>query len=485
MNRFGYVRRKPVRRRVFDSAGTGNLYSSWLTTNYSADSELKTTLRTIRARSRQLANNNDYAKKFIRMVKTNVIGHKGIILQGDVKNEDGKPDKIANDRIEQAWQRWSKRGNCDVTGKYSFRDIQNIVVTSVARDGEILIRKILGYDNPFGFALQLLEADHLDENYNVTLDNGNQVKMGVEYDNWNRAVAYWIFPQHPGDVYFPYVYRYNDRVRIPAEEMLHIFLDARISQSRGIPWMHAAMTRLNMIGAYEEAEIVAARIGAVKGGFYTKKEDSAAEYTGDDIDSDGNFIEEPEPGTYYQLPIGYDFKPNDPTHPTTAYKDFIKSILRGIASGLDVSYNYLANDLEGVNYSSIRAGVLDERDVWREIQSWNVEHFHQPIFDEWLRLALLTQQISLPISKYAKFDNVKWQPRGWAWVDPDKDVKAQQAAIKSGLKTATAAVAETGQNYEDTIRKLKEEKELRESIGYDVDYDAELTVGEDDPQEIN
>ncbi|MBK8663245.1 MAG: phage portal protein [Ignavibacteriales bacterium] len=33
-----------------------------------------------------------------------------------------------------------------------------------------------------------------------------------------------------------------------------------------------------------------------------------------------------------------------------------------------MSYNTLCNDLEGVNYSSIRAGLLDERAFYKEIQ---------------------------------------------------------------------------------------------------------------------
>ncbi|MCK7513853.1 MAG: ATP-dependent Clp protease proteolytic subunit [Desulfobacterales bacterium] len=52
--------------------------------------------------------------------------------------------------------------------------------------------------------------------------------------------------------------------RIPAEQILHTFITERINQPRGVPWMHSAMTRLNNLGAYEEAEIVAARIGAAK-----------------------------------------------------------------------------------------------------------------------------------------------------------------------------------------------------------------------------
>ena len=59
-----------------------------------------------------------------------------------------------------------------------------------------------------------------------------------------------------------------------------------------------------------------------------------------------------EAGSFVSLPNGVDFKAFDPDHPTSQFESFVKSILRQIASGLNVPYNELANDLEGVSYSS-------------------------------------------------------------------------------------------------------------------------------------
>jgi capsid protein len=87
---------------VFAGADLGRLYSSWSTTNYSADSEIYNDLRVLRARSRELERNNDYAKKFFRMVKTNVVGKEGIKLQSQAKNAKGKPDEAAREKIEES-----------------------------------------------------------------------------------------------------------------------------------------------------------------------------------------------------------------------------------------------------------------------------------------------------------------------------------------------------------------------------------------------
>ena len=226
--------------------------------------------------------------------------------------------------------------------------------------------------------------------------------------------------------------------------------------------MHAAMNRLNMVGAYEEAELTAARVAACKGGFYETPEGSD-EYIGDDK-VDNNPIQEAAPGVYEVLPEGWKFQSNDPTHPTTAYKDFMKALLRGISSGIDVSYNY----------SSIRAGVLDERDVWRDIQSWIAEHFHQVIFEEWLKMALLKQAIRLPQSGYDRWVNVKWQPRGWQWVDPLKDAMSNIKEIEAGTNTASDIAASKGKDLEEIYAELKREKELRDKYGIKTNYDLSV-----------
>jgi lambda family phage portal protein len=446
------------KRQVFAGADLGRLYSSWSTTNYSADSEIYNDLRVLRARSRELERNNDYAKKFFRMVKTNVVGKEGIKLQSQAKNSRGKPDEAAREKIEEQFKEWSKKGVCDVTGEYSFRDIQKMVISSIARDGEIIIRKVKGFDNPYRFALQLLEADHLDEKYSEMMPSGNRIKMGIEFDGWSRPVAYWVYKMHPGD--FLFGEGYGDKIRIPADEILHIHLPYRVSQTRGLPWIHAALTRLNMLGAYEEAELVASRIAAAKGGFY-QSDGSVGEYQGDDTENN-NPIQEVEPGIFELLPPGLKFQVFDPQHPTNAYEAFTKSILRGIASGLDVSYNYLANDLEGVNYSSIRAGVLDERDVWRDLQAFLAEHFLQSVFEPFLDMALLTQKIPFSHANFEKYTQTRWQPRGWAWVDPLKDMQAKILGVNSGFDTGANIAAETGQDLEEIYQQLAIEKQLRE-----------------------
>ena len=141
--------------------------------------------------------------------------------------------------------------------------------------------------------------------------------------------------------------------------------------------------------------------------------------------------------------------------------------LRGVASGGGVSYNSLANDLEGVNYSSIRAGVMEDREEWKQIQNWLIEAFYRPVFQEWLPLAILSGQIRLPFSKLEKFSADTWAARRWGWVDPLKDIQATTLAVNNLLETRTENIAETGRDIEDVFEQLAEEKKLMEE--YDLE----------------
>lgn len=452
-------------KRAYAAAAVNRLTSDWPVTNLSADAEIRTDLKPLRARSRNLAINTDHGRRFMWMVVTNIVGPSGVQLKMKVKDANGLQDTTANAIIQDAWTRWSRRGVCDVTGEMSWLAIQRTAVQTVARDGEILIRKVRGFDNPFGFALQLFEADHLDDTLNYSLQNGNEIRMGVERDQWKRPVAYWMFSQHPGD----YLYQVSGQryARIPAEDMIHLYVKERPSQTRGVPWMHASMTRMKNLNGYEEAEIIAARAAASKMGIIQSP--TGDEYPGDDDDGQGNVIQEIEPALVTQLPKGWEWKEFDPTHPAGNFGPFMKATLRSIASGLLVSYTGLTGDLEGVSYSAGRIGVLEERDMWRVFQQWLIEDLITDVFETWLALALLTQAVPLPPVKYGKFNAPRFRARGWTWVDPAKEISANRDAITAGLASRTDILAEQGMDFEETLDELAAEAALAKEKGVNID----------------
>ena len=454
-----------VRHRGYQAAGVGRLENDWTTQSYTANGELRWgVLPKLRARSRDLAMNNDYAKRFFALLVDNVVGPNGIRLQMKARTTGEKLDRIWNRKVEEAWKAWGKKGVPTVCGCYSWIELQRMVIERIACDGDILLRKHLGpaSGNPFGFALQVIEADQVDDTYNDTLPNGNKVEMGVEMAPVGRIVAVHVLTYHPGDRGV-YISRMG-RDRVPIENVIFPMLRPRVKQARGVPWMHTPMSRLNMLGKYEEAELVAARGAASKMGFITTP--SGDEYTGDAKDGTGEIISEFEPGIIEQLPEGWEFKAFDPTHPAGNFGPFMKQLLRGISSGLNVSYNTLASDLESVNYSSIRAGTLSERDTWRGLQVWFAETFCEPVFSGWLEIQFFSGAFNTDeVTRGRIRSGVRWQPRGWDWVDPQKDIAADVSAIQNNLKTRSEAVGARGLDFEDIVEQLAEEERLMDEAG--------------------
>lgn len=461
-------------KRSYEAARINRLTRDFTVTNTSTNWELRRSLRYLRARSRDLARNNDYVKKFLSLVRTNVAGPAGMKLQVRARDKQGNLDQDLNRAVERAWGFWGHCEYASASGKLSWTEIQRKYISTMARDGEVLIRMI-DAEHTFGFALKFYSVDWLDETFSDILPGGNRVIMSVEIDANDRPVAYWLTPP-PSD------HQLLDnsarrRTRVPAAEIIHDFLhdDANADgddQTRGVPWLHTAIMRLKILGAYEEAELIAARVGACKMGFFKEDSPDADEYTGADEDEEGRerapLMDAASPGQFGLIPAGYTFESYDPTHPNTSYPSFIKGVLRGIATGLDVTYFSLAEDLESVNYSSARIGLLQERDVWRGLQNHMIEHLCRRVYIAWLKSVITTGALRVRPSDYERLIEPVWQPRGWKWVDPQKEITAKIMAIINGLETRTDIIAEQGGDFEETMTQLAHEQKIIEASGVTI-----------------
>lgn len=450
----------PRAQRNYAGAQVGRLTNDWNPLNTSADSELVGSLRALRSRSRQLTRDNDYACRAKALVQTNVIGQ-GIGMQAQVANARGRMIDGVNTQIETAWERWCEKDTCHTGGTLHFHDIERLLLGELFETGEALVRFV---KQPFGggktpLALEVIEADRLIDTWQTAnAPNGNAIRMGVEVDKWGRPQAYWLYPTHPGDYQFT-SFQPSRFIRVPADEIIHLYVQDRLPQTRGVPWMHAALKRLNDLGGYAEAEIVAARASAAVMGFIE---------TPDQQPSDDPTTPQPvidlEPGIVQQLLPGQNFTGFNPSRPNAGMEPFMRLMLRGIASATGVSYESLSRDYSQSNYSSSRLSLLDDRDLWRVLQRWVVRNLRVPLHRLWLQQAVLGGDLALPdfYSNRAKYEAARFRPRGWSWVDPIKEVAAYEAAVQAGFMTVGDVVAATGngQDLEDVLKARRAELDL-------------------------
>lgn len=431
----------------------------------SADAEVKGDLRGLRKRAREKARNWWATRNFIGVLSDNLIGENGIQLESQPFGPDGEVDEALAQRIEDAWLRWGHRQVCTVDGRMSWHNVQELMVETEAGDGEAVLRILPGFDNDFGFALQALDPDQLDEEWNRPRgDNANEIRMGVEVNRWGRPVRYWMFDAHPFD--FQAVHR-RERKPIDARNLIHRYQIRRPGQTRGVSWFAPVLMSAQMLDGLQEGELIASRIAASKSGVFEVDPEAVAD---PELPSGvDDFTWDMEPGAFDMLPAGV--KPHffDPTHPNDAFGDFNKIILRSIAAGLRTSYASLSGDLTDVSFSSIRQGALNERDVYRRLQRHTWEHVHQRIFEGWIRWAVAMGMIDgVGPQNLHEATRHTWRPRGWSWVDPLKDLQAAELAIRLGIDSRTRVAASLGRSFGDVVRELAREEKLAKKHGVDL-----------------
>jgi hypothetical protein len=197
------------------------------------------------------------------------------------------------------------------------------------------------------------------------------------------------------------------------------------------------------------------------------------------VEGEGESITVSQPGTYDVLPPGVTFQAHESRYPDQVVGPFVKHHLQRIASGWGIAYHSLANDLEGVNFSSIRSGTLEERDRWAADQEWFIAAFLEPVYQAWLQWCLLKGLIlmpngsALPAAKLDKFRAHQWQPRRWDWVDPKADTEANILKVKAGLMSPQDLSAAMGYDFDDTLAAIKAAQDLAAEYGVRLTaYDA-------------
>lgn len=432
--------------RMFTSSESSRLTSGWSATPLTADQIVDRNQRVLVARSREQAANNDYGRAFLRMCRQNIVGSTGIQLNAQSIDEKGKLDTLANQAIEDAWFEWSKKQNCDVTGKQSWRSIQAACVNSAAKDGEFFVRLVFGRDaGPWGFAVQVLDPQRCDVGMNdENLKGGQFIRHGIRFNRYGRPLSYFFSTTDETETTYSHGGKWFTEV--PADQIVHGFSSDLVGQKRGLPWMATALFRMRQLAAMEEAAIVNARVGAQKMGFIKWKDGF-----GPELKDDEELLIDSEAGEWTVLPEGAEVQESNPQYPSGEYAPFMKQTLRSMAAGFGVQYNNLATDLEGVNFSSIRQGTLDEREHWKDLQEWLKESLMQPVFDAWLPRALLAGRIQvkgrpLKAERIDKYSRIDWQGRRWPWIDPRADVQSSVEAKNNMLTNPGQAIRDQGRD---------------------------------------
>jgi lambda family phage portal protein len=422
------------------------------------------------AHCQHVCEQSDHARKFIGMVRENVIGAHGITLLPQITTgTEGAPtpDIPMCDAIADAWAAFSEKGAFDATGALSRTDVEKQCVSSLVHTGEFLLQLVYGDDaGPWGFALRVLDPTRLNPNFTQQLAGGRFIKHGIEFTEFGRPVAYHL--ETDARDFFPTGTENARTVRIPADQILHGFISEYPGQKRGLPLMRTAVEQLRVLHDFTDAVLANARVSASKVGFYKdgKDADPAATVMPEDLPT-----EAADPGTFDYIG-NYDFVSPDWQFPDASVEPFTRSLLRSAASGLNVSYNTLGSDLTSVNFSSIRQGAIEEREVWKGLQEWFISNFSVPVYRTWIAHSLLAGRIRckgqrVAAAALARCMAVKFTGRRWAWIDPSSEIAAAEKAVSLKIKSRSQVMRDNGDVPYDVWTEIHTETQDMESLGLD------------------
>jgi lambda family phage portal protein len=478
----------PARRASafpYEGATTGRRLGTWSTTRDAVNSVWYQSADQLVSRSRDIARKDGWAGKAIEEWVCNAIGN-------GIKPQSLHPDQATKEKIQKLWSQFANE--CDAAGITDFYGFQALAFRSMVEGGECFVRKhIRSMDDGLlvPLQLQLMEAEQLPfylARPTPDTPQGNVVRASIEFDPEGRRTAYYFYKEHPGErLFFP---NYLDLLRIPAAEVMHIFRPLRPGQLRGIPWLANALVRLWELDQYDDAELLRKKFAAMMMAFIIRQnpedpffgnEQATPEATaagGQTTEETGVQVAQLEAGTMMDLEPGEDVKFTDPADVGGNYEAFERQTLLRIGAGLGLPYDMLTGDLSQTSYSSIRAGILSFRRLCEQIQyGVFIFQFCRPVWKTFLEAAVLAGQLDARDYQANRADYlaVQWHTPKWAWVDPEKDVKAEVLAIRAGLKSRSMAINETGEDEEEVDRQIAQDNARADEYGHVFDSDPRRT----------
>lgn len=405
-----------------------------------------------------------------------ITGHNG---SARAKVKVGQLDVYANELIQRRWLEWQRMEYCDTRQSRNYQTIRQIRLISAIRDGDFFIRMVRDPKvNKFGFALQMINAEWCDRFLNTILPNGNEVRMGIEYQwsSWGigKPVAYYFIKRQPMDWQFSIPGAFNMiqgdlHQRVPAEEIVHYWRAVDAEQTRPASWVASTIPASRQLDQAMLAEVIAWREAACKTGYYYSE--VVADQTPWPLDPESKFpTEAMGPGDKRALPYGWKYQPNDPKHPNANVADYRKASLQNIVAGMPgANYSTMANDYEAINYSAGQLQRLDSNENYMLLQRFDQDYAENKIFEAWLDMALVIGAIPLPLVKFDKFNNKTFAYRSWRQVDEVKAATASALRVANHQSNDFIECEQIGLSFAEVIEGQAEANMLKELYGIGVE----------------
>lgn len=363
----------------------------------------------------------------------------------------------SNKKMQKLWDKFA--ANPSVDGWGDLNSLEVLWASGYFESGEVFSRMLLKKraDMKIPLQLQTMEAEQLDPTYHTP----NNVRYGIQFDEWGRPLKYHFWKRMPSSQLGSIT---TERVPVDASDVLHIFCRDRPGQWRGIPKLAAAILPIYELDETTDATLVRQKMAQAVGWIIKKIRSGAMPLLGTITEAPNSGEEETVEHSIQQItPGGVHYLNEDEEFEFAAIDDIggnlvvlLKNQWHMIASALDLTYEQMTGDLSEVNFSSIRAGLIEfRRRVALTQQMVFVVQGLRPLTERFKELAGLYESAAMREAT-CKFIFPKTE-----WVDPVKDAQADLLEIRSGLATLQTKLDERGvEDMEEHLLQIAKEQGL-------------------------
>lgn len=455
-----------------EAGSTRRRMSNWIPASVHVNALMRTAGSTVVARARWLVRNNGYAKAALRAWSSATVG-------AGIKPSSLIPDRVLRAQVQLAFAAWTD--DADAEELTDFYGITRRVAREAFLAGECFVRfrpRLVQDGLTIPLQLQLLPSEQLPMTRLAQVPEGmfnagGLIRMGIEFDRniRDKRLAYWFFRANPSDptITFGDALLRNQLVRVPAEEVIHVFDPIEAGQLRGLTGYAAAVVKLFQLDLYDDAELERNKQQARYATFIE---------TPDAIADDGSPLEpRPDddpavwgPGATVQLYPGEKVNFSNPGGSGGGYEPFQFRTLLQLCAALGIPYSELSSDLTKASYASSRAGTLAFRS---EVEAFQhavlVFQFLRKVWIRWMDTAVVAGALPITAADYVKRPAYyramqAITPRA-PWVDPLKDRQAIKLAMDAQLMAPQDAIEAEGYDIETVYRRIAEAEELRKFYG--------------------
>ncbi len=380
-----------------------------------------------------------------------------------IKAQAQSGDEMWDDAAEAYFKRWGARA-CDITGRYSFFELQHICCRLMDRDGECFIIKTRG---PGGEPrLQVLESHRVGNSSSTEVPPG--MIDGIQFGPYGQPIYYNVIRSDG-----------SSRL-VPANAVLHLYEPEVISGARAYsPLQHSINNLVDML------EILSLEKLAVKTASDITRTITRENPNFDGTQSDfeafgmkpqdyGDGMTDPSEastflgGKVLALAPGERLESFESNRPNKTFDGFIEHLERDSLAGM-LPYEFVANPTKAGG-AVMRFVVAKADRKFSHRQQVMIQRFLTPVWGYVIGCAI--KDGYLPANEY--WTNVTWTTPRKVTVDAGRDAQQNRMDIESGLKTLTENYLEEGLDPKEKMRENAVEK--RYLLDLTKEFDVPLSM---------